>query len=180
MASTLKSIILRPIAWAFDAVDSFLTKLGTRRLKEQLLRETTDQFVGALLKGMARSFRLQAVAVSLGILRNDNYQDHLRDSEGGYFEGRYLFRTAEQGGIAASATFGNGRMHVHEDTIPEWDVRVTFTDGKALRKFLFSEDQDIINSLAENEVNVDGNLNYIYKFGFMAKDLLRRIGLGDR
>jgi hypothetical protein len=28
-----------------------------------------------------------------------------------------------------------------------------------------------------NEVAVDGNLNYIYKFGFMARDLVHRLGV---
>lgn len=177
MASILKHLIIRLISNLFDVVDSFLTKLGARKLKKQLLRETTDEFVELLLKAMAWSFKLEAVALFLKLIRKDDYQRHLRDSEGRYFEGRYLFRTAKQDGIVTSATFRNGRMHVHEDAIPEWDVKVTFTNGKALRKFLFSEDQDIINSLAENEVKVDGNLNYIYKFGFMAKDLLRRIEL---
>jgi hypothetical protein len=28
-----------------------------------------------------------------------------------------------------------------------------------------------------NEVEIDGNLNYIYKLGYMAHDLERRLGL---
>jgi hypothetical protein len=28
-----------------------------------------------------------------------------------------------------------------------------------------------------NEVTVDANLNYIYKFGFMARDLVHRLGV---
>jgi hypothetical protein len=55
-------------------------------------------------------------------------------------------------------------------------VRVRFTDGAALRRFLFAEDQDILDSLLANEVELTGNLNYIYKFGFMARDLQRRLG----
>jgi hypothetical protein len=61
-------------------------------------------------------------------------------------------------------------MHVHDGAIRDWDVKVTFEDGKALRKFLFSKDPDVLNSLAENKMEVDGNLNYIFKFGYMAKD----------
>jgi hypothetical protein len=45
-----------------------------------------------------------------------------------------------------------------------------------LRDFIFSRDQDILNSILANQVEVDGNLNYIYKFGFMARDLAKRVG----
>jgi hypothetical protein len=34
-----------------------------------------------------------------------------------------------------------------------------------------------MDSLLANEVEVEGNLNYIYKFGFMAKELLQRLGM---
>ena len=100
----------------------------------------------------------------------------MKNGTGEYFRGRYLFETAKENKlIAASATFGDGRMDVDGSPIREWDVKVTFTDGAALRRFLFSANQDILNSIAENEVQVDGNLNYLYRFGFMAKDLLRRL-----
>jgi len=54
-------------------------------------------------------------------------------------------------------------------------VKVTFSDVKALRGFLFSGNQDILNSLLTNDVSVSGNLNYIYKFGFMVRDLAYRL-----
>ena len=171
MASVWRRFILRPISNLFDTADIVLTKLVSRKLKRQLLGEATDKLIELLLSGMDLSFYL---------FKDDDYQEHLRDSEGRYFEGRYLFQTANET-VAASATFREGHMHVHKGAIDKWDVKVTFQDGKALRDYLFSKDLDIINSIAENKVEVDGNLNYIYKFGFMAKDLLRRLNwaLGD-
>ncbi|MBC8218379.1 MAG: hypothetical protein H8E73_07935 [Planctomycetes bacterium] len=172
MPSVLRRFVLRPVSNWFDGTDILLTRLGARKLKKQLLGKAMDSLIELLLRAMSLSFYL---------IKDDDYQNHLHDSKGKPFEGRYLFQTAKEDGIIASATFENGDMHVRKDAMSDWDVKVTFTDGKALRKFLFSEDQDIINSLAENEVEVEGNLNYIYKFGFMAKDLLRRIDvvLGD-
>ena len=67
-------------------------------------------------------------------------------------------------------------MDVRED-IDDWNVRVTFKNPAALRDFLFSQNQDILDSILANTVEVDGNLNYIYKFGFMARDIRKRIGL---
>ena len=92
------------------------------------------------------------------------------------FEGRYLFRTAGEL-VVSSAVFQGGEMFVKQGSITDWDVRVTFKNVTALREFLFSRDQDILNSLLANEVEIDGNLNYIYKFGFMARDLAHRLGV---
>jgi hypothetical protein len=58
-------------------------------------------------------------------------------------------------------------------------VAVTFKDSAALLRFLFSHDQDILDSLLSNDVAVDGNVNYIYKFAFMARDLIGRLNLTD-
>ncbi|MHC4629050.1 MAG: hypothetical protein ACYTDV_18895 [Planctomycetota bacterium] len=173
MATVLRRFVLRPVSNWFKGADILLTRLGSKKLKRQLLGEATDRLIEFLLKAMSLSFYL--------LKRDVHHQSHLSDSEGQPFEGRYLFQTTAEDGIVASAAFENGDMNVRRKAISDWDVKVMFTDGKALRGFLFSEDQDIINSLAENEVEVEGNLNYIYKFGFMAKDLLRRIDvvLGD-
>jgi hypothetical protein len=67
---------------------------------------------------------------------------------------------------------------VHRDAIDDWDVRITFKDAPALNAFLFSKDQDIINSILANEVSVDGNLNHVYRFGFLARDLAHGLGAG--
>ena len=85
--------------------------------------------------------------------------------------------TAEGGGVGATARFDGGRIHVDEEPAQDWTVRVRFANANALRSFLFSKDQDILNSVLRNEVEVDGNINYIYKFGFMARQLERRLGL---
>jgi len=147
-------------------VDSII--IISSKIKRQLLGEATDTFVELLLDGMELSFY---------VFKDDDYQEHVRDFEGRYFEGRYLFQTTDET-VVASATFRKGRMHVHRSAIDKWDVKVTFQDSEALRNYLFSKDLDIIDSIAKNKVEVDGNLNYIYKFGFMSKDLLGRLKLG--
>ena len=68
-------------------------------------------------------------------------------------------------------------MKVYDEEIDKWNVRITFKDAPALQAFLFSKNQDILDSILKNEVEVDGNLNYINKFGFMARDLMRRFGV---
>lgn len=138
-------------------------EFGSRRLKEELCGEVTDKFLELLLYGMDLAFCL-----------SEGYRKNI---EG--FKGRYLFRTAD-GDVAVAATFKDGDMEVNEEPTDDydWNVRITFKDAAALRDFIFSKDQDILNSLLKNEVEIDGNVSYIYKFGFMARDLSRRLGVG--
>ncbi|MCK5381646.1 MAG: hypothetical protein KAJ81_09260 [Candidatus Latescibacteria bacterium] len=162
MASPLKRIVLRPVPYLFsDRAGLFLTRVWSKKLREELYGKATDTFLELLLKGMDLAFCL-----------SKGYRKNIKK-----FEGRYFFRTADQL-VAAVAIFKNGNMKVREEATDEWNVRITFKDAEALRAFLFSGDQDILDSLLKNDVEVDGNLNYVYKFGFMARDLFHRLGVG--
>ncbi len=161
MSSIFKRFILRPVSYLFtDRAGSFITGLFSKSLRDQLYGAVTDKFLEILLGGMDLAFSL-----SRGYRKNINN-----------FKGRYVFRTAKND-VAASATFQNGDMEWHKEAVDDWDTRVTFKDAPALMAFIFSKDQDILDSLLKNEVEVDGNLNYIYKFGFMARDLGHRLGV---
>ena len=162
MTSMLKRILLRPIPYLFsDRAGLFITKLLSKRLREELYGKVTDKFLELLLRGMDLAFSL-----------SKGYRKNIKD-----FDGRYLFTTADHL-VAAAATFKDGDMKVHEEAVDDWNVCITFKDAAALNAFIFSRDQDILDSLLANDVEVDGNLNYVYKFGFMARDLGRRLGVG--
>ena len=162
MAIIRKRALLRPIPYIFsDRIGDFITRLWSGQLREEIYGKVTDKFLELLLGGMDLAFCL-----------SKSYRKNIKD-----FNGRYLFRTAN-GIVAASAIFRNGDMQVGSEPVDEWDVRITFKDTAALSAFLFSKDQDILDSILANTVEVDGNLNYVYKFGFMARDLGHRIGVG--
>ena len=162
MTSTLRRNLLRSIPYLFsDIVGVYITRLFSKGLKKELCGKATDKFLELLLMGMDLAFCL-----------SKGYRKNIKD-----FEGRYLFRTADKL-VAAAATFKHGDMEVQKEAIDDWDVRVTFKDADALNAFIFSRDHDILDSILANDVEVDGNLNYIYKFGFMARDLGRRLGIG--
>ncbi len=162
MASPLKRTLLIPIPYLFtDWVGVFIAKLWSRSLEKELHGQVTDSFLELLLKGMDLAFCL-----------SKGYRKNIRR-----FEGRYVFRTADEL-VATTATFQGGNMQVFLESSDDWDVRVTFKDASALSAFIFSRNQDIMASLLANKVEVDGNLNYVYKFGFMARDLARRLGVG--
>ncbi len=47
--------------------------------------------------------------------------------------------------------------------------------NQAFKGFLLSFKKDILKVLLKNEIQVSGNLNYLYKFGFMANHPIRRV-----
>jgi hypothetical protein len=157
---------LRRLFWKIVAAispRSWLERIVQRKLaalKAQLEGELTDKFVELLLYGMELAFLLLA-----------SYRRNLRG-----FRGSYLLRTSD-GAVAAAAVFARGKMKVLDEAVPAPTVTVTFKDPGALRRFLFSKDQDILRSLMANEVQVDGNMTYIYKLGYMARDLTMRLGV---
>ncbi|MBI5328603.1 MAG: hypothetical protein HZB80_10010 [Deltaproteobacteria bacterium] len=162
MASRIKRTMLSPMYLLPDRAVDFATGLWLSGLTKEIFGEVTDKFLELLLSGMDWAF-----ALSKGYRKN---------IEG--FEGKYLFRTADNI-VATSVVFKGSNMDVYDNAIDDWDARVTFKNAKALWSFLFSQNQDILNSILANEVEVDGNLNYIYKFGFMARDLAKRLGMGN-
>ncbi len=72
------------------------------------------------------------------------------------------------------ASFRRGEMYVPEE-LEEWDIRITFQDAAGMRAFLFSKAEEMLNDILENKVRTEGNLNYLYKFGFMARYLCKRV-----
>ena len=143
-----------------DRVGGFLVKLFSGGFKKQLMGFITDKFLELLLRAMDLTFLL-----------SKGYRKNIKD-----FEARYVFRSAREL-VDATVDFKDGDMIVHEEALEDYDVRVTFRDPAALRSFLFSKNQDILNSLLKNEVSVEGNLNYIYKFGLKGRDLAHKLGV---
>ncbi len=163
MASLFKRTVLKPVPYLLtDRGGALVAGALCRSLKKELEGAVTDKFLDFLLKGMDISFCLS--------------RSYRKNIEG--FEGSYLFVTADES-VNEAVTFKGGNMHVEGEPKEsfDWDTRVSFKDAAALREFLFSENQDILNSILKNEVEVDGNLNHIYRFGFLAKDLRNRIGI---
>ena len=161
MESKLKRSLLSPILYLIpDRIGNVAVKQFSKKLILEFQETATDKFLELLLRAMDLSFCLSR-----------SYRKNIKN-----FNGRYVFRTADNV-VAAAIIFKNANMKVHDKEIDKWNVRITFKDAPALQAFLFSKNQDILNSILKNEVEVDGNLNYIHKFGFMARDLMRRFGV---
>ncbi len=127
---------------------------AAKQFLESLKSEAAEGFLELLLKLMSLVFYIDP-----GFRRNiENFQ------------GRYLFRSQDRG-ITVAAVFQDSRLKVSQEEIKDTNVTVIFRNGKALMNFLLSPKPDILGSLLRQDLSIDGNLNYLYKFAYMAKHL---------
>ena len=136
-------------------------KRAAQKWMEMLKSELAEEFLELLLKLMSLIFWLD--------------KDFRRNIQG--FDGRYLFRSRDRQ-ITVAAIFKKNKLKVREKEIDNTDVTVIFRDSKALMNYLLSPKPDILGSLLRQDVVVDGNLNYVYKFAYMAKHLQLKL-VGD-
>lgn len=142
----------------------FIKKLFLYRLiKKELKRKEAgimDFILETLLNGMSLYFTI-----------DKEYRRNIQD-----FNARYSF-VSKDGKIAAGAIFKNGKMKVKKNEIDNTNIKIIFKDGATLRMFLFEKDPDIIGMILDNQIQPIGNLNYLFKFGYMAKNLQLKFGL---
>ncbi len=125
---------------------------------ETLTAELAEEFLGLLLSLMGIAFVLDST-----------YRDNIRG-----FNGRYQFRSMDDR-ISMAVVFHDSRMVVAKTIIDDPHVSVVFRDGKALLGFLLSPKQDILTAMLNHDITTRGNLNYIYRFGYLATNLRRRL-----
>ncbi len=125
-----------------------------KEIFESFESEVTEEFLEVLLNAMR-----------LAYIFNRDFRKQIEN-----FKGRYLFKSRD-GKISIGAIFENAKMRVKEKEISDTDITVSFRNAKAIREFIFAPKPDILGSILRQDVVVDGNLNYMYKFAFMAKRL---------
>lgn len=131
-----------------------------------LLNSASKRFLDCLSSEFAEDFlQLLLGLMSVVIMVHRDFRKNVQR-----FNGRYQFKSMD-GGIAVAALFGNNRLEVREEEIQNQDITVLFKDGKALMGYLLTPKPDILGSMLRQEVSLAGNLNYLYKFAFMAKRL---------
>ena len=142
-------------------IDSRLQALFGR-FRDCLASDAAEGFLGVLLELMA-----------LAVLLDPAFRRNVHG-----FNARYLFKTKD-GKVAATAIFGHGLMEVVPRETPGQlpDITVEFRDAKALVGFLLARDPDIIGAMMRQDVTMEGNLNYLYKFAYMARHLQSRVAV---
>jgi len=131
---------------------------AAQKFMEMLQSEEAEEFLEVLLKLMGLVFCL-----------DKDYQRNLQN-----FDGRYLFRSQDRQ-ITVAAVFKDNRLKVTEEEIGDTHMTVIFRNAKALMGFLLSPKPDILGSMLRQDISIDGNLNYLYKFAYMAKHLQLKV-----
>ena len=134
---------------------------AAKRFFESLKSEGAEEFLEILLKLMGLVFWVD--------------KDFRRNIEN--FNGRYLFCSQDRK-LTVAAIFKNNRLKVMEKEIKDTNITVIFRNSKALMGFLLSPKPDILGSILRQDISIDGNLNYMYKFAYMAKHLQLKFSSG--
>lgn len=129
-----------------------------RRVEQQfrncLQSEAAEEFLELILNLMRLVFKLD--------------KDFRRNITG--FTGKYQFRSVDNS-VTVAAVFNGKDMEVQEELIPDANVSIIFKDGQSIMNYLLATDRDILKLMLNNEVILKGNVNYMFKFGYMANHL---------
>jgi hypothetical protein len=145
---------------------SLLTSLRERKLERWYRKLANVLFFDPFLEVLLHVMRL-------ALLVRPEYRKNIEgDPQRNIkpFRGRYVFRN-RNGDIAASAVFKRGRMRVRSRSIKNADVTVIFKDGETLAKFLFDRNPDVFDAILDQKIRTEGNVNYLFKFLYMARQL---------
>lgn len=141
--------------------DKLLAKYDSvrRAMEKKLLNciggHAIENVMDALLKLMGLVLRL-----------DKNYR---RNIEG--FNATYVF-TDKAGDFYSAAIFKDNRLTVTGKKVENPTFTLIFKDNGSLIKLLFSGAPDILNAMLNQEVDFDGNINYMSKFAYMALHLV--------
>ena len=141
----------------FD-LENIINKLALEKAGEKFLNALEDEAAETLLEKLLLFMKLK-------FMFDPSYRRNIEN-----FKGRYQFKSRDNK-ITVLVELDNGKMDIKETLSEDVDVTVIFKDGRSLMNFLLSQNRDVLRGLLNNEINVNGNLNYIYKFAFMANHL---------
>lgn len=129
-------------------------------------RQAGKKFIDGIESELAEGFLdLLLNFMRLIFFIDRDYRKNIKD-----FDGRYLFRSKDDR-ITVAAIFRNDKLNVKKSMIDNTNVTVTFKNARALMNYLLSPKPDILGSILRQDITINGNLNYLYKFAYMAKRL---------
>lgn len=122
--------------------------------------EAMDKFLFFILEAMSLMFKLKK-----------DFKKNIED-----FTAKYSFCSSD-GKMGVTASFKNSKMKVHDSYSKEHTTSVSFKNGIVMAKFLFSPNPDVISGLLDNALTLDGNMNYMFKFIYMARQIPEYLGI---
>jgi hypothetical protein len=135
--------------------------LARKKFANQVKEEVTEEFLKILLQ----------------FLRFCSYLDEYLWQSIGTSKWKIELRSEDKD-IRVLAEFENGHvkpreLEPDEPLIPPANASVVFKNPEAVKNFLLPPGgltgrRDVLRSYLNNEIRLEGNLNYIYRFGFLA------------
>lgn len=133
----------------------FVLRRKLRRFLNELKGQATDQLLELLLYAMSWAFLLSS-----------SYRINIQN-----YTATLVFR-CKNSPVAAAARFHQSHLEVETEPSSDGNTCISFASPAALQRFIFAKDHDALNLLLKNEVTVTGNVNHVYRFGFLANELL--------
>jgi hypothetical protein len=125
-----------------------------RRFAACLRAENAELFLEVLLQ-----------ALRLGIL----VDEHLRHSVA-HFSATYQITTHDRR-VDVGLTFHDGVLVVHEGQAGPFDATLCFRDSHTLMGFFSPAQPDLLGSVLDQRITIEGNLNYIYRLAYLVNHL---------
>lgn len=143
-------------------------------LKDEILTKAAGKVIDDLLYLLLK-------AMSILFVIDKEFRENIKE-----FSGSYVIRS-EDNMVDVSAVFKKVRilfsktdgMEVKDDVIENPTTTVSFKDGKAMAEFMLAGNPDVIAGMLNNQLNVSGNLNYLFKFIYMLRLIPERLGVQD-
>jgi hypothetical protein len=121
------------------------------KLRGCVAGKMTDNFLQLLLKAMSLMFCINP--------------DYRRNIDG--FEAKYVFADRNTH-IYVVAIFRKNKLIVRKRPVLSHTFRLVFKDGASLIELLFAKSFNILDAVLRQEIDFEGNINYISKFAYMA------------
>lgn len=142
----------------FRNIRLFFSRRTLQKCVKKIIQDTENKLWDDFLETLLR-------LMSLSFIIDPSFARDIKD-----FDAGYVFKSKD-GKIQMGVRFIDGTMRVSDKAISSPNITIEFADQSVLRDMMFSGDADILNYMLENKISYQGNLNYILKFGYLAKHL---------
>lgn len=145
----------------------------------KMLEKLKDEFISHMNSGrMEVLLEIALRIMSLLFFLNSQYRKNI---EG--FKGKIAFKL-DDCDLGVTAVFCRRlfmpAMVVKNRALKDVNVTIDFCNGKEMASFITQSNPDIISGMLDNKLNFTGNLNYILRFVFLAKDINEVLGLNGK
>lgn len=132
-----------------------------KQLANRLGAEFSEEVLKLVLRGMALAYMV--------------WPEFRKNLHG--FEMQYQFATDLDPSFNVAVICRHRWIGVREKWLSPPYVRIDFRDYRAVIDLLSNSKVDLVNEMLNQRLRVTGNLNYVFKLGYMVHHLLKALGI---